>query len=53
MESYWEVVEPLFSIIDYGNGPEAFAKSVTALPHSSVILFSAHMCLAKLSPTHH
>ncbi len=48
MESYWEVVEPLFSIIDYGNGPEAFAKSATALTHSSVILFSADMCLAEV-----
>ena len=48
MESYWEVVEPLFSIIDFGNGPDAFAKSIAPIQRSSVILFSAHMCLAEV-----
>jgi hypothetical protein len=48
MESYWEIVEPLFSIIDFGSGPEAFRESIGSIPHSSVILFSAHMCLAEV-----
>jgi hypothetical protein len=48
MEPYWEVVEPLFSIIEFGEGPSSFAKSVGSTPHASVILFAAHMCLAEV-----
>jgi len=48
MESYWEVVEPLFEVIDYGGTPEAFASSLASLSRSAVVLFSAHMCLAEV-----
>jgi hypothetical protein len=48
MESYWQIVEPLFSTINFGDGPETFARSTTAIPRTSVILFAAHMCLAEV-----
>jgi hypothetical protein len=48
MVSYWEVIEPLFQTVDYGDSPEVFARSIAPLPYSSVILFSAHMCLAEI-----
>ena len=48
MRSYWEVVEPLFSIIDFGGSAESFEKSISSTPRSSVILFAAHMCLAEV-----
>ena len=48
MQSYWEVVEPLFNLIDTGNGHKAFAASIVSLPRSSVLLFSAHMALAEV-----
>ena len=48
MESYWEVIEPLFKTVEYGDTPEAFARSIASLPYSSVILFCAHMCLAEV-----
>lgn len=47
MDSYWEVVEPLFSVIQFDR-PEAFFNSITPLPRSSVLLFAAHMCLAEV-----
>jgi Domain of unknown function (DUF4375) len=45
--SYWELVKPLFSTIDYGNSPAEFAASITAAPRPCVLLFAAHMCLAE------
>jgi hypothetical protein len=48
MKSYWEVIEPLFSIIEFGEGPASFANSIGSIPPSSVILFAAHMCLAEV-----
>ncbi len=48
MQSYWEVIEPLFKLIDLGNGPEAFAGAIATVPRSSVLLFSAHMALAEV-----
>jgi hypothetical protein len=48
LHSYWELVEPLYLKIDYGNGGEAFAASITDLNRPSVLLFAAHMCLAEV-----
>lgn len=48
MQSYWEAIEPLFKIIETGNGHKAFADSISSLPHTSVLLFSAHMALAEV-----
>jgi hypothetical protein len=48
VESYWEVIEPLFETVEYGDTPEVFASSIAPLPYSAVILFSAHMCLAEV-----
>jgi hypothetical protein len=47
MQTYWQVVEPLFSVINFHDGPEAFANSIASIPRSSTLLFSAHMCLAE------
>ena len=43
-----EVIDPLFKTVEYGDTPEAFARSIASLPYSSVILFCAHMCLAEV-----
>jgi hypothetical protein len=48
MQSYWEVIKPLFSIIEFGEGPESFANSIKSIPRSSVILFAAHMCISEV-----
>ena len=48
MESYWEAIEPLFSLVNYGESPEKFSRSVVSWPRHSVILFAAHMCLAEV-----
>ena len=48
MKSYWEAIEPLFATVDFHNGPDAFAASITSVPRSSVLLFSAHMCVAEV-----
>jgi len=48
MGSYWELIEPLFEVIEYGETPEIFTKSAASLPRSAVVLFSAHMCLAEV-----
>jgi hypothetical protein len=48
MKSYWEAIEPLFNMIDTGNGYEAFAATTASTPRSSVLLFSAHMTLAEV-----
>jgi len=48
VESYWEVVEPLFSVIQYGDSPEAFSKSAASVPRPSLLLFAAHMCIAEV-----
>jgi hypothetical protein len=46
--SYWELIEPLFSTIDTGNGPEAFASSASREPRPAVLLYAAHICLAEV-----
>ena len=48
MQSYWEVIEPLFKMIDTGNDSESFSASILSLSRSSVLLFSAHMALAEV-----
>ncbi len=48
MESYWEVVEPLFHQIDTGNDGTAFLESCISIPRSSVLLFSTHMALSEV-----
>jgi hypothetical protein len=48
MRSYWEVIEPLFNMIDTGNGPDAFAATSASILRSAVLLFSAHMALAEV-----
>ena len=48
MKSYWEVIEPLFDMIDTGNDHQAFIDSISSLPRTSVLLFSAHMALAEV-----
>lgn len=48
ISSYWELIEPLFSTIDYGNGPKEFADSITSIERPKLLLFAAHMCLAEV-----
>jgi Domain of unknown function (DUF4375) len=46
--SYWSMIEPLFSAIDTGNGAERFASTSAQEPRSAVLLFAAHMTLAEV-----
>jgi hypothetical protein len=48
VDSYWDVVEPLFSVVEFGNGPEEFGKSTATIPRTSLLLFAAHMCVAEV-----
>jgi hypothetical protein len=48
MESYWEVIVPLFNMIDTGKDYQALVDSISSLPRTSVLLFSAHMALAEV-----
>jgi hypothetical protein len=48
MDSYWEVIKPLFVSIEMGKGPDEFASSMDSVPRSSALLFSAHMALAEV-----
>ncbi len=48
MQSYWEVIKPLFDMIDTGNGSTAFTASTSSVSRSSVLLFAAHMALAEV-----
>ena len=48
MDSYWEVIEPLFTVITLDKGPDAFSKSASSIPRSSLLLFTAHMCVAEV-----
>lgn len=48
MDSYWEVIEPLFAGINFHDSPEAFAHSTSSFERSSVLLFATHMCLAEV-----
>jgi len=48
IESYWEVIEPLFDAVDFGRGMKEFTASIESIPRSAAILFSAHMCLAEV-----
>jgi len=48
LNSYWELVRPLISTVDYGNGPEDFAASSALIPRPHLHLFAAHMCLAEI-----
>jgi hypothetical protein len=48
VDSYWEVVEPLFSVISLDEGPKAFGESTVSIPRPSLLLFAAHMCFAEV-----
>jgi hypothetical protein len=48
MESYWQLLEPLFSEIDFHDGPKRFAATILDVPRPCIHLFAAHMCLAEV-----
>jgi hypothetical protein len=48
ISSYWVLIEPLFSSIDMGSGPQEFSDSISLIPRPNVLLFAAHMCLAEV-----
>lgn len=47
IESYWELVEPIFGVVDIYNGSEKYLQSSSKVPRPSLLLFAAHMCLAE------
>ena len=47
-KSYWELIQPLFSIIEMGKGPREFAESIAEVPRPGVLLFAAHISLAEV-----
>jgi hypothetical protein len=48
MKSYWELIEPLFALVDTGNGAGPFDVTMNQVPHSAALLFAAHMTLAEV-----
>jgi hypothetical protein len=44
---YWELIEPLFDIVDI-DSPEAFFASIQGLNPLTVNLFAAHFCLSEV-----
>jgi hypothetical protein len=44
---YWELVEPLFDIVDI-DSPEAFIASIQGLNPLVINLFAAHFCLSEI-----
>jgi hypothetical protein len=48
MESYWEVVEPIFETVDTGRGFEEFTASCKGIPRTSILLLAAHWALSEV-----
>jgi hypothetical protein len=47
MRSYWDVVEPVFKLIDLRD-QESFFSTTAVMPHSVVLLYAAHFCLSEV-----
>jgi Domain of unknown function (DUF4375) len=48
IDSYWELIEPMFDVVDTGHGPGEFVSSISNLPRPSVLLYAAHMCVSEV-----
>jgi hypothetical protein len=47
MRSYWDVVEPVFKLIDLRD-QDSFFSTTAVMPRPVVLLYAAHFCLSEL-----
>ena len=48
IQSYWEVIEPVWETINIYEGPEVYAVSISSLARHVVILHAAHFCQSEI-----
>ncbi len=47
IESYWDLVEPIFSTVDL-DGSDKFRASIRLIPRPILLLYAAHFCLSEV-----
>lgn len=48
IESYWQLVEPIFSEIDIYHDEAAFAVSTASISRGVLLLYATHFCLSEI-----
>jgi hypothetical protein len=48
VDSYWDFIEPYWSVFDIYNGPEGFESSTRGAPRPVVLLYAAHFCQSEV-----
>ena len=48
MADYWDIVEPVWDIIDIYEGPEVFRRTYNSTPRESRLMFAAHYCQSEV-----
>lgn len=48
INSYWNVIEPLFEAVKTGEDPEDYLSSIANISRPALLLFAAHMCVAEI-----
>ncbi|HST11480.1 MAG TPA: DUF4375 domain-containing protein [Terriglobales bacterium] len=48
MSGYWDIVEPVWDVIDVYEGPETFRQTYNSVPKESGLMFAAHFCQSEV-----
>ncbi|HTS38074.1 MAG TPA: DUF4375 domain-containing protein [Candidatus Solibacter sp.] len=48
MAGYWQIVEPIWTVIEIGEGYEVFRQTFNSVPRGSALLFAAHFCQSEV-----
>lgn len=44
LKEYWDIVGPVWNVIDIYEGPEVFQQTYNSVPRESGLMFAAHFC---------
>ncbi len=48
IEGYWNLVEPVWEVINIYEGPEVFLRTYQEAPRNAALLFAAHFCQSEI-----
>ena len=48
IKEYWDIVGPVWNVIDIYEGPEVFWQTYNSVPRESGLMFAAHFCQSEV-----
>ena len=48
IKEYWDIVGPVWDVIDIYEGPEVFRQTYNSVPRESGLMFAAHFCQSEV-----